>query len=127
MRVGNFDATGAARTLIQGAKEAAAKANTHEYDEVAYALEDLEQDAMGTASRIGDEAWAYYHATKSEVERLQQFPETGEERAALEKKEATALDHAETLDSLIDGKDDELGAMLQPIADFLRTLTGGQG
>ena len=32
---------------------------------------------MGVASRIGDEAWTYYHATKSEVERLQQFPEEG--------------------------------------------------
>lgn len=73
--VASFNATQAARDLIQEATEAAQPSSEEEGDEVEKALEDLEQETMGTASRIGDEAWAYYHATKSEVERLQQFPE----------------------------------------------------
>ena len=84
--VGQFNATQAARDLIQEAKKTSETTrefsdteNTDPDQEVEYALEDLEQDTMGVASRIGDEAWTYYHATKSEVERLQQFPEEGGE------------------------------------------------
>ena len=35
-----------------------------------------------------------------------------------------ALDHANELDSLIDGQDDELGESLVPVRDFLRQVTG---
>jgi hypothetical protein len=35
-----------------------------------------------------------------------------------------AAEHAEALDMLIDGKEDELGASLAPVRDFLRQLAG---
>lgn len=37
----------------------------------------------------------------------------------------SAREHAETLRSLIDGADDDLGAMLSPIADYLGRVAGG--
>jgi hypothetical protein len=80
--VASFNATQAARDLIEEAQNDTDEINTPEaggemhLDEmISHRLEDLEQETMGTASRIGDEAWTYYHATKSEVSRLQQFPE----------------------------------------------------
>jgi hypothetical protein len=35
-----------------------------------------------------------------------------------------AAEHAESLDSLIDGQEDELGESLVPVRDFLRQLAG---
>jgi len=35
-----------------------------------------------------------------------------------------AAEHAQALDMLIDGEDDELGEMLKPIRDFLRQVAG---
>jgi hypothetical protein len=37
---------------------------------------------------------------------------------------AQAAEHAQALDMLIDGEDDELGEMLKPIQDFLRRVAG---
>lgn len=41
-------------------------------------------------------------------------------KAAADKAEQFAFD----LDSLVDGKDDELGDMLSPVVEFLRELAG---
>lgn len=83
--VGTGNATQAARDLIQQAADVAEN-NLLEHgedegdpdDALEGIMEDLEQDTMGVASRIGDEAWTWYHAVKSEVERLQLFPEGGD-------------------------------------------------
>ena len=37
---------------------------------------------------------------------------------------AQAAEHAQALDTLIDGEDDELGKMLAPVRDFLRQVAG---
>jgi hypothetical protein len=37
---------------------------------------------------------------------------------------AQAVEHANALDMLIDGEDDELGEMLKPVRDFLRQVAG---
>jgi hypothetical protein len=37
---------------------------------------------------------------------------------------AQAAEHAQALDMLIDGEDDELGEMLKPVRDFLRQVAG---
>lgn len=37
-------------------------------------------------------------------------------------RQGEATEHAETLESLIDGQDDELGQMLQGVVDYLRSL-----
>jgi len=37
---------------------------------------------------------------------------------------AQAAEHANALDMLIDGEDDELGEMLKPVRDFLRQVAG---
>lgn len=102
--VAQFNATQAARDLIAGAQADAYKINTAGDDQhvdldvmVEHRLEDLEQETMGDASRIGDEAWAFYHATKSEVERLQQFPED-----TTAPEEASADETTSTQDGILD-------------------------
>jgi hypothetical protein len=37
---------------------------------------------------------------------------------------AAAAEHAQALDMLVDGEDDELGEMLKPVRDFLRQVAG---
>ena len=90
LMVGHFNATQAARDLIEEAQNDTDEINTPEaggemdLDEmISHRLEDLEHQTMGDASRVGDEAWAWYHATKAEVSRLQQFPEEGDPSGGL--------------------------------------------
>ena len=71
-------ATKEARELIAEATKCAAKTNRSLYEEIEDHLEVLENETMGDASRVGDEAWARFYAVKAEVNRLQQFPESEE-------------------------------------------------
>ncbi len=75
LMVGAGNATQGARDLIAEAENALSDFKKDEPeidldDAIEYGLAELEQDTMGVASRIGDEAWTWYHAVKSEVERL---------------------------------------------------------
>lgn len=77
LRVGAGNATEAARELIDDAQSDTDEINTPEAggemdleEMVSHRLEDLHSETLGDASRIGESAWTWYHAVKSEVERL---------------------------------------------------------